>query len=918
MNKNRWHITLLAALLFAGCSTQNTKWANVQYHNITCHYNVWWNGNESLKEGHNLLEHRHVDDFTQIIPVYKLGTKENAMTVNSQMDKAIEKGVKGIQKHSIYQHGREYVKYVKNCYLLTAYGSFYKQDYAATQNTCRLIISQFGGTKEADEAKILMARCMTLQKQYVDAETALDQLMNENSKGEINGQLVDKLYLAMVECCLPQEKYKKTVQYIRLALDETYDNAVRARLYFIMGQIYQKLDKRPTATKYFQKVLKCHPDYIMEFNSRINIASCADEKSTNLAEREKDMDRMLKDRKNEEFRDQIYYAKGEMYLGVKDAQKACDNFKLSVEAAKNNPAQKAKSALRMAEVLYEVYENYDQAQSYYDTAMHIINIEYPNYDAIRDRYNLLTSLVDFTRVIDRNDSLLALADMDPAAREALIKNKIAELKQKEEEMREKAMLEEMRNESRAQANTLEGDWYFYNHNTVNKGKETFRQRWGNRMLEDYWFLSKKGVLGMGMSLIPNAGFEDEVSESNVSDSLSSDSLSTSPTLGRENPNDPHNVAYYLKDMPRTQGQRDTMHSDIARSLLNAGFIYYDGIKNTDRALECYLRMTNDYPDNPDIVQAFYQLYRIYSAQGNTPNANYYRDMVLMGFPDCDYANLLRDDQYYLELIRRTERAKEDYASVYSLYRRRRYTDVLQRVQTAQQIYSDKEIQGKFEYWKGLALAQTGSRDSAIHVFEGIMKEYPDTSQLYKIAENQLAYFQVGDSTKVDDEEITAADEARAKGGNFGVLAENFKEDTKRKDVSDEDPGNVLPPASQVYRYRENQEHYCVVALRDKKIVATALQYKIADFNAANYSNSGYRSQPLMFTDTTQLITIHIFKDANEAMNYYTHLLMSPGPLSIYDPQDFVVFVISKQNYSTFYKQKDIQAYMTFFNHYYKK
>lgn len=878
---------------------------------------MWWNGNESLKEGVEQLQKKYTDDFTQILPVYKLGTKEQAVTVNAQMDKAIEKGVKGIKKHSIYQHGKEYVKYVKNCYLLTAYATFYKQDYPSTINTCHLIISQYSGSSEADEAKILLARCMTLQKQYIDAETALDQLINEFGNGDLNPKLVDKLYLAMVECTLPQEKYKKSVQYIRLALDETRNHTTKARLYFILAQIYQKLDKRPTATKYFEKVLDCRPDYIMEFNARINIASCSDITHTDVVKQERDLDKMLKDKKNEEFKDQIYYAKGEMFMGVKDAQKACDNYKLSVSAAKNNPAQKAKSALRMADVLYDVYENYNDAQSYYDTAMHIINAEYPNYDEIRNRHILLTSLVEFTRVVYRNDSLLAMANMTPAERNTLIQKKIADLKQQEEKAKEQQLLNELKNDARAQANTLEGDWYFYNHNTVNKGKDTFRQRWGNRILEDYWFLSKRGTLGM--SLIPGNELADEnvVSDSSAIDSTQ---LATTLSKSKDNPKDPHNPAYYLKDLPKTQGQRDTMNADIANCLLNAGYIYYDGIQNTDRALECYLRMANDYPENDNIVQAFYQLYRIYSKQGNTPSANYYRDMVLMGFPDCDYANLIRDDQYYLEIIRRTELAKEEYARVYNLYCRHRYTDVLERTKQAILNNTDKDLVGKFKYWRGLAWAQTGSRDSAIATLENIVSTYPDTAQIHTLAQEQLAYFKQAEASKLSNdkaaEEITAADEARIKGGRYGD--KNITANSTSTSTTTADNENDLPVASQMFRYRENMQHYIIIIVNDKKIIATQLQYKITDFNSVNYSNSGYRCSPLMFTDSTQMLTIHQFKNSEEAMDYYAHILLKDGPLQQYNPQDYIVFAISTQNYRTFYNRKDIESYRLFFEKYYKK
>jgi tetratricopeptide (TPR) repeat protein len=909
------------ATLFVACSTQKTKWANVHYHNITCHFNVWWNGNQSLEKGIVKLQKEAEDDYTQILPVYQLGTQEQSMKVKSEMDRAIEKGLKGIKKHSIYQKGKEWVAYVKDCYLLTAYGTFYEQDYSATDNTCRLIISQFSGTNEADEAKVLLARSMTRQKQYNDAEALLDQLVRESEAGNIDKHNRGLLYMAEVECCLPQEKYKKSVENIRLALDEVNDRQTKARLYFILAQIYQKLDKRSTASRYYEKVLSYKPTYIMEFNARISMAACSDMNNTDIEALNKSLDKMLKDRKNEEYKDQIYYAKGDMYMGVKDAQKACDNYKLAVQAAKPKSAMKAKAALKMADVLYDVYENYDAAQSYYDTAMHIITVEYPHYDEIRERHYILTSLVEYTRVISRNDSLITVADMDSTTKINYIQQKIEEVKAQEEKEKEEQLLKQMDEERQAANKTLEGDWYFYTSRNVQQGKESFRRDWGNRVLEDYWFLSHKDPTMMstmmnGM-LSAGPGKEEEKTDTSIvsADSNTKDITSQPAKQYSQygNPDDPHSVAYYLKGLPTTQAQRDSMHTEEATCLLNAGYLYYDGVKNTGRAIESYLRMANDFSDDPQIVQTFYQLYRIYSLQGNTPQANYYRDMVLMGFPDSDYANLIRDDNYYKEIVKRNEKSQVDYANVYRDYRRGRYNDVIAEVDRALLLYKEEPLMGKFKYWKGMALQQNNQRDTARAVFQAIVNNYPDTSKIVELAKAQLGIIEKGGVFAATEENITAEDEQKAKNRYNSDSRPAKMDDSPNEQSAGQDE---LPAESLVYRYRENMQHYVIVIVNDKKIVATQLQYKIADFNSANYANSGYRSSPLMFTDSTQMITIHRFNNAEEAMLYYKHIQLDGGPLSGYNPNDYTIFAISTQNYTTFYNRKNTKAYAAFFIKYY--
>ena len=904
---------LLSTFLFPlstliSCSTQKATWTNVQYHNITCHYNVWWNGNESLKAGREKLYKTVADDYTRLLPPENLGTEAEARTVNPEMDRAIEKSVKGIKKHSIFIKGEEHVPYIKECYLLSAYATFYKQDFVSTANSANILVSQFNGTRAGDEGAILLARCLTREKRYAEAEAALDQLASNLDKGNFSRSQRDKLYIALVEATLPQEKYKKAAENIRLAIDASHSSRAKARLTFLLAQIYQQLDKRPVAAKYYHKVLSYGPEYVMEFNARLGEASCADLSSlapADVAKLERQLDNMLRDGKNEEYRDQIYYAKGEMYLGLKDAQRACDNYRLSVAVSRNNPACKARSAIRLGQVLYEQYENYPLAQLYYDTAMQIIAPDYPHYSAIKNRHDILTELVSYTSVYTRNDSILAVAALPEEEQLALINAKIDTLRKREEEARERELIAEMSADAKAQGNTLTGDWYFYNANTVSKGKETFRQRWGLRPLEDLWCFSNKNTM-----LVLDNPPEEEKDDMSESDTTATDTLNSkllTPNSKYGNPDDPHAVAYYLKDLPTSQHQLDSIDSLTAASLLGAAYIYYDGVNNTPRALECYLRLARDYTHHDDIVQAFYMLYRIYDRQGNTPQANYYRDMVLRGFPDSDFANLIRDNEYYRELIARDQRIEDDYQQVYNLYSSHRYRQVITLADQAEELYPANPKLNRFRFWRALATANTGDTPSATKQLQDIIQSAPENDSIVPIAQNYLDMLNDSDSCLSDasSEEITDADQQRAKDKKAAIKP------VIDKQASEEE----LPEEARIFRFRERQQYYIVIIVDDRHVQATELQYRLSDFNTQYYSNSGYKVNASLFTDTSQLITVHRFIDDQEALRYYQHLGSDESPLHQLNPNDYTFFFISTQNYATFYNRKNIPAYMAYFRKY---
>lgn len=897
---------LLMLLLLQACSTKKAKWVNIQYHNTTCHYNVWWNGNESLKAGRLKLYAAATDDYSTFLTPEALGTEENAQSVQPEMDRAIEKGVKGVQKHSINIKGKEYVAYIKDCYLLTAYASFYKKDYASTLNSCNILLSNFPSTQEAAEAAVLTARCMVQDKRYTEAETLLDELVAKLAKNDFPKSQSDKLYIAMIEALMPQEKYKKTVEYIHLALDATTSSLTEARLTYLMAQIYQHLGRRTVAAKYYAKVPSYHPPYVMEFNARLGEASCADFQHSDIKKLERRLDAMARDAKNAEYLDRIYYAKGEMFLGVKDAKRACDNFRRSAALAAIGSPQKARSALKAGEILYELYENYDLAYLYYDTVMQIATRDFRGYNDIRRRHGILRELTAYTQVFQRADSLLAVAAMPDTQRLALIKARIDTLRHQEQLAKERAMLNDLAADAKAQSNTLKGDWYFYNASTVQKGKEAFRQRWGMRILEDLWFLSDKTVTSFSFPTdSDNPDMVEDNAQSEEATHPQSKDRSAKPNL-KGDPSDPHSIAYYLKDLPSTPHQLDSLDSLIPPNLLGAAYLYFDGVDNLPLALHCYHRMAEQYTTHPQTVQAFYMLYRIYDRQGNTPQADYYRDMVLLGFPDSDFANLIRDEQYHKQLLLRQQRVSELYTSLYDFCQQHRYSSAIALADEVESTYPNHLQLPKFRFWKAMALAKIGRTDDASTLMQAIVDASTPADSIHAIAKAQLDIIRRGE-TLASVSALPESEELPSAATQIQAIITPQEEP---------EPEAELPPEALVYRYRTKQQHYVAILVNDRTVNATELQYRLADFNSQYYPNSGYKANAVFFTDTTQLITIHLFTDETEAMRYYRHLLSPESPLRSYADTDHTEFPISTQNYPTFYNRKTLEAYMAFFNKYY--
>jgi hypothetical protein len=92
----------------------------------------------------------------------------------------------------------------------------------------------------------------------------------------------------------------------------------------------------------------------------------------------------------------------------------------------------------------------------------------------------------------------------------------------------------------------------------------------------------------------------------------------------------------------------------------------------------------------------------------------------------------------------------------------------------------------------------------------------------------------------------------------------------------------------------------------------ALKIKISDFNKKNNSIDNLSTSSLFLDDTRQMITVSNFENQEKAMTYFTAITKSQYVITTLDETGWTPFVISVDNYPILYKNKDIEAYSTFF------
>ncbi|MFH1159891.1 MAG: tetratricopeptide repeat protein [bacterium] len=868
-------LILGSLLLIGACSTKKNTLTRRVYHNLTSHFNVYWNGMDQLRMGVKEYQSAIQDNYSLVLPVYNYGEKATTGKISQYADIGIAKASKAIQKHSMVFNRKENVRWIDDSYMLIGKCYYYKQDYGMARRTFEFVIKTYNQNPIKYEAMFWLAMSNVQMKDFKRAEPMLDMLQNKIAQGEAPEKFTMPLNLAYAQFYILQSKYDAAVPFLERAIELNPGSDMKTRCLFILGQINQKNENYATASALYKSVIHRNASSDMEFNAKINMAQCYDSKSSDKDFIEKKLLRMLTDSKNKEHLDQIYYALAQVSLKNNDTVSGITYFIKSVASSTGNNYQKAISALALADI-YFADPKYPLAQAYYDSTMQFLPPTFSNYKEIKRKTATLTELVTNLQVIQLQDSLQMLAAIPEDQRNRIIDQIILKLILEEQ----KKKIEEL--EKRENQNLFgmldrqisplpgskEGKWYFYNPTAISNGFGTFVKKWGRRKLEDLWFLSNKNVVSFD--------------EPTVTDTIQApgDSTSSGNNAALLTSN-PKNREYYLKDIPFTPEQLTASSDQIMDAYYNAGFIYVDGLQDYKNSIESFETLLKRFPGKKYEIPTCYELYILYRDLENQPRSDYYRNLILNEHPETDYAKLLVNPDYYKEIQKKENQVADLYEETWIAFNNQQYYMVLHNSDQALSNYpNDTALLPRFEYLRALALGKVEIIDSLVNALQGIIKKYP-SSDVKPLAMNILEYLSLQRNAQ----------------GNPIVA----------------DPGKPEDPSLKLYSYNPNSIHFFILIVEGSTVDVNALKIKISDFNAKYFSLDNLQVNSLLLDNSREMITVNNFADAAKAYEYYQSIKASPYVYNkLENVGNYSDFVISVENYPVFYKNKDTGIYARFF------
>lgn len=857
-------------LALAGCSTTKDAWLNRNYHGMTTRFNGYFNGKESLKEGVAQIRERHDDDYNKILQVFQTGDQTIASSANSYMDVAIRKASIQIQKHTMFLRGQEKNRWIDDCWLLIGKAHFYKMEYEMANQNFDFVIARYKNQPTRFEAMLWKARTNNQTKKFEDNEALLGLLQKSIDNREVT-PLVKRMFpLVHADFFLQQGNLEGAIEPLKNAIRLNRNKGVKVRTMFILAQVYQQKEQYDEASRLYRKVIKMNPVYEMAFNAKLNLARCFRAEKGDSRTIIKYLAKMVNDDKNKEYLDQVYFALAEVHMKAKNDTLAMKNLKLSVAYSVANQNQKAISSLLLAD-LYFKHENYPDAQAYYDSAVTYLQKDFPNYDNLMKKHEVLSRLVNNIMVVQTQDSLQRLAKMSAGERMRIVNGIIAEISRKEQEAKEKesqqfqnmGFLEmENRNINRQQQTTSE--WIFSNPAARSFGYTEFRNKWGDRPLEDMWRISSKRGDGGLMT-------EEELRQ----DSIRQDSIKALTAQLK----DPE---FYLKHIPLTPEAIDASNLKIEQALYNMGYIYFHDLSDLDKSIESFDKQLKRFPKGKMVPPACYQMVQVYTKLGFQDKAAQIKQRLLTEHPDHEYALILADPDYFIKRAKEMDKHKAFYADAYALFESGKLTEARIKSDSALASAAYAEVHPRFSLLKALIAGRTEGKTAYIASLEHTSKQYKNSPE-----------------------------------GKYALsLLELLKEEPAKPDEALTGEPKVIDYS--MYSFAADKAHLVLVIVDTKFGKADRVKNKIADFNKKSFAPKNLNVTSTVLSETSQMLTISSFNNAKDVMIYYNAFIDG----NVFTGKDAeglsAVVAISSANYPIFFKDRDVERYQAFFkDHYFK-
>ena len=742
---------LFFALIFLGaCSTESNTFVNRTYHSTTARFNGHFNAQELLRVSLKTYYSSRKDDFYGVLPINPLPSEIEVKGMLPAIDTAVSKCTKVILNHSMpsaenmFYKQAEYNTWIDENWLTVGQAFFYRRDYDRALSNFQFVKRFFVKDPSTYAAEVWIAKIFIEQRKFADAKLILDGLneiaqvqekktikdyipfLKKKEKSDapiMKRSLQYDIHKTYADLAIKRKDYEEAINGLVLAIEKCKDGKEKARLNFILAQLYQQANQFSDAEKCFSKAMKASAPFDISFNARLNRAVVGG--GDKLA---KDLKRMLKDAKNAGFKDQIYYAMAMVELNRKEQAKAKSYLTESAFYSTTNKRQKAMAYEKLGDLSFNT-KDYVSAQKYYDSCSRFISEDYPNGEFIKNKAAKLADLVRAIETANFEDSVQRIAKMSVDDREDFLKETLKQLKREQQRRKEQEaakLLALQQNQTTTGTVNNTNKFIFNNPKLREDGYNEFRKLWGQRENEDDWRRSEKIMLN--------------------DPSLKTGNQDSSMITAQNNPiKDSLTIEVLRKNIPLTDSTFALSEQRLLEARYTAGILYKEVLGEMELAAGQFQAILDMFKINPTDLSAAFQLYKL---NEGTAEAETYKKYILKNYPLSDAANFFRDPDFYAKQRESALKDQQKYIKLLEKYNQESYTQVLSETQVVVDNDLSNAFRAEYMLLNALAFGQLNeNKKDLIPRLNRIVDEKPSSEQAAR-AKEMLAIINNGYSTSI--------------------------------------------------------------------------------------------------------------------------------------------------------------------------
>lgn len=724
------------------CSVKKDKFINRNFHAVTTEYNVLYNGNLALEKGLQELKVTYKDNFWEVLPVERTSDIEEVVlpgqTKSKNFERAEEKAVKAIQKHSMNIAGTEKNPQMDEAYLLLAKARYYENRFIPALEALNYILYKYPLSDRIYHAKVWREK-VNIRLDNEDLAIKNLKLLLKDKK--IQGQDLADANAMLAQAYINLKVNDTAISALKVAKEATNNNEEKARYTFILGQLYEEMNFKDSAYAEFEEVIqmnrKAPRRYVIQ--SHAKQAQYFNYSKGDTLVFLKIFNTLLEDRENRPFLDVLNHQMGLFYDKSNNNLQSKKYYNKSIKANSNDRYLIASNYRNLGEIFFKEAK-YKVAGKYYDSTLVNLKERTREYRKIKKKKDNLEDVIKYELIAQQNDSILNVVSMNEVDRVAFYKDYISKLKN-EDELKAKKEAEKAKKEANILANNNSnsglinpntkgkeikivnpnGDsmmppgmmddnssFYFYNPVAVEFGKKDFQKRWGNRMLKDNWRWSSDKVNNNNT----NDDDQKDVDKNKVSDSISSD-------LKPE-----YTVEFYLNKIPTDRKLIDSLAKDRNFAYYQLGLIYKEKFKEYELAASRLEQLLKNTPEERLVLPAMYNLYKIYQ-QISPIKAADMKQQILSQYPDSRYAQILNNPEVE---ITDNDNPEIVFNTLYKKFENNQLREVIEEVDEAIFKFAGEESLPKFEMLKAKILGRLKGVEDYKVALNFVALTYPNTQE----------------------------------------------------------------------------------------------------------------------------------------------------------------------------------------------